>query len=128
MSMRDDLTYQLAGKGKVCIRMYHGTLRELKELRYIPRMMKNLISVGALEVEALKGTLGEGVLKMSSGLLVILEGIRCNNVYYLMCSAVTGLTSSGQLDGDHGNSGHRQVGLKSRSSIGRCIDLSFGST
>jgi len=63
-------------------------------------MTENLISVGALKAEGLRGTLGEGVLKMSSGSLVVLKGIRCNNVYYLVGSAVTGLPSSGQLDGN----------------------------
>ena len=58
-------------------------------------MTKNINSVGALEAEGLRETLGEGVLKMSSGSLVVLKGIRCNTVYYLMGSTVTGLASSG---------------------------------
>ena len=100
ISMRDGHTCRLVGKGTVRIRMYDGTLRELKEVRYILSMTKNIISVGALEVEGLRGTLREGVLKMSSGSLVVLKGIRRNNVYYLMGSEVTGLASLGQLDGD----------------------------
>jgi len=100
MSIGDDHTCQLVGKDIIRIIMYDETLRELKEVRYIPSMTKNIISVGALEAEGLRGTLGEGVLKMSSGSLVILKSIRCNNLYYLMSSKVTGLASSGQLDGD----------------------------
>jgi len=80
-------------------------------------MTKNKISVGALKAEGLRGsTLGEGVLKMSSGSLVVLKSIRHNNLYYLMGSAVTGLASLGQLDGDSTRSWHSehgQVGLKS---------------
>jgi len=53
----------------------------LKEVRYIPRMTKNLISVEALEAEGLRETLGEDVLMMSSGSSVVLKDIRCNNVY-----------------------------------------------
>jgi len=64
-------------------------MRELKGVRYVPSMSKNLISVGALEVEGLRGTLGEGVLKISSGSLVVLKGILCNDLYYLKGSAVT---------------------------------------
>jgi len=88
--MRDDHTCQLVYKGTICIRMYDKILRELKEVRYIPSMMMNIISIRALEVEGLRGTLGEGVLKMSSGSLVILKGVRRNNVYYLIGNAVTG--------------------------------------
>jgi len=101
--------------------MFDGTLRELKEVRYVPGMTKNIISVRALEVEGLRRTLGEGVLKMSSGSLVVLKGIRRNNVYYLIGSAVTGLVSSGQLDVDSTRSWHSglgQVGLKSDQALG----------
>jgi len=116
MSLGDDHTYRLVGKGTVRIRMYDGTLRELKKVRYIPRMTKNLISIRALEAEGLRGTLGEGILKMSSGSLVVLKDIRRKNVYYLMGSAVTGLASSRQLNGDSirsWHSGHGQISLKS---------------
>jgi len=75
-------------------------MRELKEVRYIPSITKNIISVRVLEAEGLRGTLGEGVLKMSRGLLVVLKDSRCNKVYYLMGSVVTELASSRQLDGN----------------------------
>ena len=50
-------------------------MRELKGVRYVPSMSKNLISVRALEVEDIRGTPGEGILKMSSSSLVVLKGI-----------------------------------------------------
>ena len=81
----------MVGKGTVRVKMYDGTMRELKDVRYIPRMMKNLISDGVLEAKGLIGTLGEGVLKISSGSLAVLKDIRRNNVYYLIDSAVIGL-------------------------------------
>ena len=92
--MGDGHTCRLVSKGTVRIRMYDETLRELKEGIYIPSMTKNIISVRALEAEGLRGTLGEGILKMFSGSLVVLKGIKRNNVYYLMGSVVTELTSS----------------------------------
>jgi len=88
ISMGDDHICRLVCKDVVRIKMYDGTMRELKDVRYIPRMTKNLISVGALKVESLRETLGEGVLKISSGSLLVLKGIRRNNVYYLIGSAV----------------------------------------
>ena len=83
-------------------------------MRYIPCMMKNLISVGDLKAGDLRGTLGEGILKMSNGSLVILKGIRHNIMYYLMGSSVTELANSEYLDGDSIKLWHRglkQVGL-----------------
>ena len=99
MSMRDDHTCRLVGKGTVCIKIFNGMVRELSNLRYLPQM-KNLISVGALELEGLKGTLGEDVLKIFNSSLVVLMGIKPNNVYYLKDSAVTRLASSERLDDD----------------------------
>jgi len=93
MSIGDDHTYRLIGKGIVRIKKYDGTMRKLKNVRYIPCITKNLISIRALEAEGLKETLGEDTLKMSSGSLVVLKGIT-RNVYYLMGSAVTELASS----------------------------------
>ena len=96
--------------------MYDGIMRELKNVRYIPRMMKNLISVRALEAEGLRETLGESVLKMSSSSLVVLNGIIRNNMYYLMGSAVTKLASLKQLNDNSTRIWHRrlrQVSLKS---------------
>ena len=49
-------------------------------------MKKNLISVGALEALGHEVSIRDGVLKMSRGLMVVLKGVRCNNLYYLMGS------------------------------------------
>jgi len=64
MSMKDDHTCRLVGKGTVSIKMYDGTMKELKEVTYIPNMTNNIILVGVLEAEGLRGILGEGILKM----------------------------------------------------------------
>ena len=96
--------------------MYDGTMRELKDVRYIPRMMKNLITIRVLEAKGLRRTLEEGILKMSSSSLVVLKSTRCNNLYYLMGNAVTGLTSSEELNCDSTRlwqRGLEQVNLKS---------------
>ena len=53
-------------------------------------MKKNLISIGALKVRGLKGTLADDVLKILKGLMVVLKGVRWINLYYLKGSIVTG--------------------------------------
>ena len=76
-------TCHIEGIYTVCIKLFDGMMRELKNARYIAQLNKNLISVRALEAQGLRETLGEGVLKMSSGPLVVLKDARCNNLYYL---------------------------------------------
>ncbi|BBG99268.1 transposable element gene [Prunus dulcis] len=58
------------GIGKICLKMHDGTVRELSDVRYVPDMKKNLISLGALESKGLKITMEGGVLKAVHGALV----------------------------------------------------------
>jgi len=79
-------------------------------------LKKNLISVGALKAQDLRETLGEGVLKIFSGSLVILKGIQRNNLYYLRGSAV--IETSVHLEDDsirlwHIRFGHEKEVLES---------------
>ena len=85
MSFRNGYTCQIEGIGILRTKLFDRMIRELKDVRYVPQLQKNLISVGALESQGL----GEGVLKMSNGSLVVLKGIRRNNLYYLKDSTVT---------------------------------------
>jgi len=55
----------------VYIKMFNGMMRELKEVRYIPQLKRNLISVGALEALSLEISIGDSVLKMTRGSRVI---------------------------------------------------------
>ncbi|CAL9003833.1 unnamed protein product, partial [Prunus brigantina] len=68
---------------------YH-MFRELSDVRYVPDMKKNLISLGALESKGLKITMEGGVLKAVHGALVVMKGTRRNNLYFLQGSTVTG--------------------------------------
>jgi len=78
------------GIGTVCIKMFDGIVRELKEVRYVPQLKRNLISVGALETLGLVVSIRDGVLKMTKGSIVVMKGVRRNNLYYLKGSIVTG--------------------------------------
>ncbi|CAL9009565.1 unnamed protein product, partial [Prunus brigantina] len=78
------------GIGKICLKMHDGTVRELSDVRYVPDMKKNLISLGALESKGLKITMEGGVLKAVHGALVVMKGTRRNNLYFLQGSTVIG--------------------------------------
>ena len=115
MSFGDGHTCHIEGICRVRIKMFDVTVRELQDVRCVPQLIKNLISVGVLEAQSLRVTLEECVLKMFSGSLVVLKGIQHNSLYYLKGSAITeNLTASEQLDDDsawHSRLGH--VGLDS---------------
>jgi len=56
---------------------------------YVPQLKKNLISVSILKTLGLVVSIRDGVLKMTKGSMVVMKGIRGNNLYYLKGSTVT---------------------------------------
>ena len=72
----------------VRIKLFDKMIRELKDVRYVPQLQKNLIPIGALKVQGLREILEEGVLTILSASLVVLKGIRHNNLYYLKSGVV----------------------------------------
>ena len=65
------------------LKIFDGMVRELKEIRFVPVLKKNLISVGALEAKGYKVTIEDGIMKFTHGAMVILQGVRLHNLYYL---------------------------------------------
>jgi hypothetical protein len=54
--------------------MYDGIVRTLTDVRHIPNMSKNLISLGTLDDKGYKYSDGDEVLKVSKGSLIVLKG------------------------------------------------------
>ena len=80
MSFGDGHTCYIEGIGTIRVKIFDKTVRELHEVRYVPQLKKNLISVRALKAQGLRGIHKLGILKMSSGSLVVLKGIQRNNL------------------------------------------------
>jgi len=107
--MRNDATCQMIGIDTVRIKMFDDMVRNLKDVRYVPQMKKNIISVGAVKSKRLKVTLENGILKVTKGSLVVMKGIR--NLYYLKGSTITGsLTVSVVSDVDATQLWHMRLG------------------
>ena len=79
--MGDDHPCNIEGIGTVSVKMVDGIVRELKEVRYVPQLKRNLISVGVLEALGLVISMRDGVLKMIKGSMVVMKGVRRNNLY-----------------------------------------------
>jgi len=65
-------------------------IRELKEVRYVPQLKRNLIYVGTLKTLGLEVSIKDEILKMIKGSMMVLKGVHWNNLYYLKGSTVTG--------------------------------------
>jgi len=88
--MDDDYPCNVEVISTVRIKMFDGMIRELKEVRYVPQLKRNLISVGALKTLSLMVSIRDGILKMTKGLMVVMKDVRQNNLYYLKDNTVSG--------------------------------------
>ena len=87
--MSDDRPCNMKGIGTVQIKIFDGMIRELKEVRYIPPLKRDLISVGTLKTLGFGVSIKNGILKMTKDSMVVLRGVHQNNLYYLKGSTVT---------------------------------------
>jgi len=74
--MSDDHPCNVEGIGTVCIKIFDGIVQELKEMRYVPQLKRNLISVSTLETLGLVVSIRDGVLKMTKDSMVVMKGVR----------------------------------------------------
>ncbi|KAH9684519.1 Integrase catalytic domain-containing protein [Citrus sinensis] len=81
--MGNDQPCRTIGIGTIRLKIFDGMVRELKEVRFVPTLKKNLISMGALEAKGYKVTIEDGTMKFTHGAMVILQGARRHNLYYL---------------------------------------------
>ncbi|KAH9725397.1 hypothetical protein KPL70_007865 [Citrus sinensis] len=79
----NDQPCRTMGIGTIQLKMFDRMVRELKEVRFVPALKKNLIFVGALEVKGYKVTIEDGIMKFTHRAMVILQVVRRHNLYYL---------------------------------------------
>ncbi|KAL5850870.1 hypothetical protein ACOSQ4_008883 [Xanthoceras sorbifolium] len=96
--MGNDTYCETTGIGSIYLKNHDGSTRVLTEVRYVPDMKKNLISLGVLESKGLIVTMRDGILKITSGALVMLKGTRKNNLYYYDGSTIVGTAAVATLD------------------------------
>ncbi|KAL6205148.1 hypothetical protein ACLB2K_022411 [Fragaria x ananassa] len=71
--------------------MHDGVVRKLENVRYIPKLRKNLISLGTLDKAGYRYSSKEGRLKVIKGSLIVMMGdIQPNNVYKLQGTTIIG--------------------------------------
>jgi hypothetical protein len=86
------------GVGSIRIRMFDGIVRELMDVRYVPELKLNLISLGVLDSGGYKYAGQGGALKVSKGSLVVMKETKVDNLYKMegsteVASEVTDVSS-----------------------------------
>ncbi|KAK2992130.1 hypothetical protein RJ640_019386 [Escallonia rubra] len=100
-------------KGTIKIKMFDGIVRTLGDVRYIPDLKKNLISVGTLDSRDCSISIKGGVIKVSKGAMVITKGQKIRNLYKLIGNTVIGgasVSTHASSSNDKSDLWHKQLG------------------
>uniref|UniRef100_A0A2N9GFK1 CCHC-type domain-containing protein n=1 Tax=Fagus sylvatica TaxID=28930 RepID=A0A2N9GFK1_FAGSY len=89
--MGNDATCTIIGMGTIKIKMSDGVVRTLEEVRHIPEIRKNLISLGTLDSKGYSYKSENGIMKVSKGAMVVMTGQKISsNVYKLLGNTILG--------------------------------------
>nr|GEZ33812.1 zinc finger, CCHC-type [Tanacetum cinerariifolium] len=78
----DNRACAIRGTGKVRVQMKDGSSFVLENVRYIPELKRNLISLGTLDLEGYTVKLQNGRVKVIKGSLMVLSGTMKGNCVY----------------------------------------------
>jgi hypothetical protein len=90
VSMANGSVCKVVGSGSIRFRTHVGKFCTLKEVRHVPLMTKNLISLSLLDSKGFSFKGEGGVLYVCKGSDVILKGVKQGTLYVLQGSTVTG--------------------------------------
>ena len=65
---------KIIGIGNIRINMLDGVVRTLFDIRHVPKVKKNLISLGTLDSNGYGSKSKGGVMKMTKGTMVVMKG------------------------------------------------------
>uniref|UniRef100_A0A2N9IN85 Integrase catalytic domain-containing protein n=1 Tax=Fagus sylvatica TaxID=28930 RepID=A0A2N9IN85_FAGSY len=110
--MGNNTTYKVVGIGTVRIKMYDGIVRTMTDVRHMPDLAKNLLSLSTFDSQGYSYSDGGGVLRIGKGALIFIKGILVNGLYLLQGSTIVGATavSSTHLDSDNTRLWHMRLG------------------
>ena len=113
VTLGDESVCDVAGIGNIQIQMHDGIVRTLSNVRHVPTMKRNLISLGTLEDNGYEYTCKNGVLKVTRGSLVVMKAQRKGMLYILQGKTVEGqsaVTESSMSDEEVAQLWHMRLG------------------
>ncbi|KAJ9560945.1 LOW QUALITY PROTEIN: hypothetical protein OSB04_006105 [Centaurea solstitialis] len=115
----------IIGKGTIRIRMHDGITRTLRDVRYVPELRRNLMSLSTLDRNGYEFIGKNEVVRVKRGALLMMKALRKTaNLYILQGQTVTGdvaVASKKFSDGDLTKLWHLRLDCMS---LGGMIELS----
>ncbi|KAG8480597.1 hypothetical protein CXB51_024789 [Gossypium anomalum] len=119
--MRNNASCKITSVGTIKVKMFDEVARKLSDMRHVPELKRNLISLSTLDSKGYRYTAESGVLKISKGSLVVMKGqSKAAKLYVLQGFTVTGdaaIASSSFPDDDITKLWHMRLGHMSENGI-----------
>ena len=90
----NNMSYSVVGIGTMAINMFDGMTRTLKEVRHVPDLKRNLISLRTLDESGYSFKAENRKLTISKGAMVVMKGQKKNGLYILEGLTLKGLVGS----------------------------------
>lgn len=84
--MGNNVICEVIGKGIVRIKIHDGIMSTLTNVKYVPNLKKNPISLDTLETLGCIYTIENGVMKVFKGALLVMKTCRFGSLYVLQRS------------------------------------------
>ncbi|KAH9648891.1 hypothetical protein KPL70_025781 [Citrus sinensis] len=91
--MGNNAICRVIGIGVIKLKLHDNSILELKQVRHVPDLKRNLISLGMLDKIGCVVKVQQGIISVVKGSLVLLKGIRKNGLYVLEGTTVTRMVS-----------------------------------
>ena len=86
--MGNDQSYCVTGSSSIKFKLWDDTYRTLDNVRLVPNLRRNLISLGMLDKGGCSYRSENGVLRVMKGFMLILKGILNHGLYTLQGEAI----------------------------------------
>ena len=90
----DDGICKVKGIGTTQIKSKTNTVVTLEDVRYVPQLKRNLLSLNAFDSAGFEGRWGRGFITVNKGILTLLRARLTGTLYFLEGSTVIGQASA----------------------------------
>ena len=98
MDLRDNELCYIVGKGDVVISLSNDLILELRNIRYVMKLERNLISVDQLTYGGMKSTLDSDVCMITKGGMVMAHGKKEGTLYITSGFGASILVASSEVN------------------------------
>ena len=94
----DNEPLEITGKGEVHIRTANGTQWKLQEVRHVPGLKRNLISMSQIDSAGYTTVFGGGSWKIIKGAMIVAQGRKMGTLYTTSESRATISVADSSVD------------------------------